>query len=87
MNERDNPMVRRCPRLGSSVHFPYCLRCGENNGVCFKVFDCWWEVFDVVGYLKDTLPPEEFQRLEAMRESGPKSKVASLLGVVEKVSN
>ncbi len=82
----NSPMVRRCPRLGSSVPFPYCLKCGDTSGVCFKVIDCWWEVFDVVAYLKDTLSPEEFKRLEAMRESGPRSKVASLVGVVEKVS-
>ncbi|SHL25954.1 hypothetical protein SAMN02745216_04912 [Desulfatibacillum alkenivorans DSM 16219] len=86
MSAENNPMVRRCPRLGNPIAFPYCMKCGENNGVCFKILDCWWEVFDVASYLKDALSPEDFQKLAAAQETGPQSKMASLLKVVEKVS-
>lgn len=50
----------RCPLLGSSVDFGYCSTCDDNRSPCFKIFDCWWERFDVVAYFKDMLSEEEF---------------------------
>ncbi len=76
--------VRRCPRLGGAVAFTYCLDCEADKSPCFKIFDCWWESFDVVGYLKDTLSPEQF---EALAQKKPKSKVASLVEVIQKAKN
>ncbi len=70
---------RRCPRLGHSVRFGYCRTCGEEMPVCFKVFDCWWERFDVVAYLKGRMPEDEFAKLS---KAEPKPKVASLLDLI-----
>lgn len=75
-----NNLERRCPRLGHSVRFSYCRTCGEDLLICFKVFDCWWDRFDVVTYLKDRMPKDDFLKLS---EARPKPKVASLLDLIE----
>jgi hypothetical protein len=78
MTDRDN-LQRRCPRLGGPVSFGYCRTCGEGKGPCFKVLDCWWERFDVVGYFQHSLPPAEFERL---RCASPPDKVVSLVTLI-----
>jgi hypothetical protein len=70
----------RCPRLGSGVTFGYCLGCGEAQAPCFKICDCWWEQFDVVGYLENHLGPEAVATLAHAR---PKPKVVSLIEMIE----
>ncbi|MGD9211660.1 MAG: hypothetical protein PVI90_12820 [Desulfobacteraceae bacterium] len=74
-------LERRCPRLGGPVRFSYCCTCSESGKVCFKILDCWWESFDVVGYLKVQLTAEEFKKLKTAR---PQPKVGSLLELIEK---
>jgi hypothetical protein len=71
---------RRCPRLGHPVRFDYCRIGGDNQRPCFKVFDCWWEAFDVVGYFKQELPDAEFQRLVS---TPPPNKTASLIDLIQ----
>ena len=75
-----NPLARRCPRLGCPVAFTYCLSCEPESEPCFKVIDCWWETFDVVGYLRDTLTEEQFNRLLCAR---PRTKICSLVELIE----
>ncbi|MFP4453600.1 MAG: hypothetical protein ACOC1Q_00635 [Desulfosalsimonas sp.] len=77
--EKDNLKIR-CPRLGSIIPFRYCLISGEDSMPCFKIMDCWWEIFDVDSYLKENLPKEIYQSLAAAR---PKSKVASIVEIAE----
>ena len=79
MKETEQQLVRRCPRLGSPVAFFYCTACEANNRPCGKIIDCWWEAFDVVRYLKDTLAPEEFDRLACAE---PASKVSQLVDII-----
>lgn len=73
-------MQRRCPRLGGPVSFGYCRIGGDQKGPCFRVFDCWWERFDVVGYFQQRLPKEAFEKL---RCTTPPSKVASLVDLIQ----
>ncbi len=73
-------LKRRCPRLGHDIFFGYCLECGEDHSACWKVFDCWWEIFDVAHYLKDRLPEAEYRSLAQKK---PKQKVTSILEIVE----
>jgi len=80
MNEKQQTLVRRCPRLGNSVPFNYCEICGDDQQPCFKILDCWWEHFDVVQYLKDNLSEDQFNHL---MEARPKPKVTSLLELIE----
>jgi hypothetical protein len=68
----------RCPRLGGPVNFGYCRHCGENDRPCFKILDCWWQRFDVVGHLKSRLPREEFEALG----QHPPEKITSLLDLI-----
>ncbi len=71
---------RRCPRLGHEVSFDYCLTCGENVGLCWKIADCWWEIFDVVGYLRKHYPEDTVAALLTAR---PKPKLASIVELIE----
>ena len=73
-------LARRCPRLGSHVPFGYCRKCGESGLPCLSVLNCWWETFDVTGYLKETMDPADF---EAFADKKPRPKVASLLDLIE----
>jgi hypothetical protein len=77
--EKDAPEIR-CPRLGSIIAFRYCLTSGENGMPCFKIMDCWWEIFDVEACLQQKLPPDMYKRLLTGR---PKSKVASIVEIAE----
>jgi hypothetical protein len=74
-------LIRRCPRLGNPVPFKYCKTCGDDQQTCFKIIDCWWEYFDIVQYLKDNLPGEQFNRLIAAEP--PKNRVTSLVELIE----
>jgi hypothetical protein len=79
MSQNRNPLVRRCPRLGGPVAFSYCLSC-ESEQPCFKIVDCWWETFDIVQYLRDHLPAEQFERVTNAR---PKAKLGALVEAIE----
>ncbi len=68
----------RCPRLGGPVTFGYCRRGGANARPCFKILDCWWQRFDVVGHLKSHLNREEFEALGQR----PPEKITSLLDLI-----
>ncbi len=58
----------------------YCRR--ETDGrPCFKVLDCWWEVFNVEDYLRRTLSEAEFRSLY---ESRPPSKMAGLIDLIRR---
>ena len=72
-------LERRCPRLGGDVAFGYCNACGEGETPCFKVFDCWWERFDVVAYMQACLSPDAFDALSARR---PQPKMTSLVDLI-----
>jgi hypothetical protein len=72
-------LERRCPRLGGDVAFGYCKVCGEGETPCFKVFDCWWERFDVVAHMQACLSPQAFAALSTNR---PQPKVTSLVDLI-----
>ncbi|MEJ2658316.1 MAG: hypothetical protein P8012_14165 [Desulfobacterales bacterium] len=80
MHESKDQIKRRCPRLGGPVSFGYCRTCGDDRSVCWKILDCWWEAFDVVAYLKNSLSAEMFNRLV---QAKPKPKIVSLVELIE----
>ena len=84
MEKTSKKLQRRCPRLGGPVPFKYCMLAGEEDRPCFKVVDCWWETFDIVQYLKDNLPEDQFIRLMDTR---PRPKIASLVELIEKAKS
>ena len=75
-----NERQRRCPRLGHEIAFAYCVACGEGGGLCWKIADCWWETFDVVGYLKDNYPEETVLTVLSAR---PKPKLTSIVELIQ----
>ncbi len=72
-------LERRCPRLGGDVAFCYCKTCDEGKTPCYKIFDCWWERFDVVACMQACMSPEAFDALSASR---PQPKVTSLVDLI-----
>lgn len=80
MKQDKDRLERRCPRLGGPVAFKYCRSCGDRLSPCWKIFDCWWEYFDVVGQMKKLLPEAEFK---ALRAAKPQPKVLSLVALIE----
>jgi hypothetical protein len=82
MEEEEKHLTRRCPRLGGPVSLHYCKSGGAEGEACWKIIDCWWEIFDIAGYLRDTLSPDQYSRLI---HTQPKPKMASILEIVEKV--
>jgi hypothetical protein len=75
-------LERRCPRLGGTVTFAYCTGCGDGDPpLCFKILDCWWERFDVAGYLKTRVSPEAVDRL-ASPAAAPPDKVTTIVDLI-----
>jgi len=69
----------RCPRLGHQIHFSYC-RSENRGGPCFKTLDCWFAHFQVEDYLRDSLTPEEWERVFG-NPAG--TKVQTLMELIE----
>ena len=84
MDESRDDIERRCPRLGGPVTLRYCRLSGDRGLPCWKVFDCWWETFDVVGYMKRSLSAEEYAEL---RRAKPRPKVTSLIELIEQAKS
>lgn len=80
MDENKDHLEQRCPRLGGQVSFGYCRMGADDGAACWKVFDCWWEYFDVVEYLKNRLPEEQFNTLANTR---PQPKMVSLVDLIQ----
>jgi hypothetical protein len=80
MDETKDHLERRCPRLGGQVSFGYCRMATDDGSACWKIFDCWWEYFDVVEYLKEHLTEEQFNALANAR---PQPKMASLVDLIQ----
>lgn len=69
----------RCPKLGGPVTFRYCRSVAGDARSCHKILDCWWQRFDVAGYLKDRLTDPEF---EALGRNRPPPKITSLIELI-----
>ena len=79
MRKIHDHLDKRCPRLGGTVTFGYCRLYGGDDLPCWKVFDCWWETFDIVEFMQSLLTAEQFDQL---RTTTPKPKVASLVELI-----
>ena len=65
--------------LGHEVPFRYC-RTQEGERLCGRILDCWWQAFDVCGFLKGNLTTEEIAKLANPAPRPP--KVASLAELI-----
>jgi len=84
MSERYDHLKRRCPILGGPVTFQYCRRYEGENQPCGRVFDCWWEYFDIVNYMRSCLSQSQF---EALCKKRPKPKISSLLELIARAKS
>lgn len=72
-------MLIRCPRLGDEMSFSYCLK--ESGSLpCSRIVQCWSPFIDVEGFLKKTLPSEQWTMFV---NSQPKDKMTSLIEIIE----
>lgn len=70
---------RRCPMLGHDVSFAYCRTPGRDLP-CAKVGDCWWETFDVEGFIRTHFTPDEVAQILAP----PPDKAATIVDLIAK---
>ncbi len=76
----DDAFKIRCRKLGQQIHFSYCRH--ENMGLpCSRTLDCWYIHFQVVEYLRQELPPDQWQETF---EKSPTHKAVSLAELIEK---
>lgn len=86
MDTGKDGLEMRCPRLGGAISFQYCRTCGDENLPCWKIADCWWETFDVMSWLRESLPEDQIQQILEKKEQ-PQPKVSTLLDLIEKARN
>lgn len=65
--------------LGHEVAFAYCRAAGTNLP-CRRIFDCWWEVVDIEGFVREHFDQSEINSLFAPR----KDKMITLVELIEK---
>ena len=65
--------------LGHDISFSYCRAPGSPDP-CRRIFDCWWEAFDVIEFVRTHYGEEGIRKI-----SNPKKdKMLSLLELIEK---
>jgi hypothetical protein len=69
---------RRCPMLGHEVAFSYC-RAPGSSVPCRKIYDCWWETFDVADFVRNHYDEETIGKITAP----PPPKTTTLLDLIE----
>jgi len=82
LNEHDQDVLPRCPRLGHELTFGYC-RQEAGRKPCRLILDCWWEQFDVRAFLQANLPAETMTQVEGASASPPPSKMLSLVEMIQ----
>jgi hypothetical protein len=72
-------LSRRCPMLGHNLNFSYCRKPGSDVP-CRKIFDCWWEEFDVEGFIRAHYGDDMIGRILAPRPE----KTVTLADLIDK---
>jgi hypothetical protein len=67
-----------CRLLGHHLRFAYCRSC-QDGYPCYKILDCWFEVFDIRKFVEDRYPPEEIERFLQK----PRPKMQTLLSLIQ----
>ena len=73
---------RRCPMLGHDVPFSYCRAPGAPRP-CRRVFDCWWETFDIRGFVCSHFSEEDVRQITAPRPD----KAATIVELIRRAQN
>lgn len=81
IDEHDNCSIR-CRMLGHEIEFRYCRQGSRVDGQdspCRKIFDCWFERFDVEEFIREHYGQEMIDTIL----QPPKPKMASILELIE----
>jgi hypothetical protein len=70
---------RRCPMLGHDVPFRYCRAPGSDIP-CRRIFDCWWEAFDVEAFVRAHYSDEQVEQILAPRQD----KISSIVDLIQR---
>jgi hypothetical protein len=70
---------RRCPMLGHDVPFAYCRTPGSHLP-CRRVFDCWWETFDVEAFVRAHYSEADIAKILTPRQD----KTATIVELIER---
>lgn len=76
IDSHDNRKLR-CRMLGHEINFNYC-RTGVDNLPCRKIFDCWFEIFDIADFMRQHYSPEQIEEIL----SEPKDKVTTIVDLI-----
>ena len=82
LNDHDEDVLPRCPRLGHELTFGYC-RQEAGRKPCRLILNCWWERFDVRSFLQANLAEEAMAQVERAGVAPPPSKLLSLLEIIQ----
>lgn len=86
LNDHDSDLQLRCRRLGHEVTFGYCRQ--EKHGKpCRLILDCWWEQFDVRGFLQAHLSAEDLAQVERASVAPPPAKLLSLVEMIQQAKD
>jgi len=65
--------------LGHDVPFAYCRAPGSDLP-CRRVFDCWWETFDVEAFIRVHYREDDVAKILAPRQD----KTATIVELIER---
>ena len=77
IEEHDKRNIR-CRMLGHELTFGYCRQPGRDLP-CAKIFDCWFEIFNVEEFMREHYTEEQIRQIL----TPPKPKMASLLEIIQ----
>jgi hypothetical protein len=78
MIDQHDEKQRRCPMLGHDILFSYCRSPGRDYP-CAKIYDCWWDKFDIKAFMAANYSAEDIQRVLQPKPA----KVLSLLEIIQ----
>lgn len=71
-----------CRMLGHHLTFEYCRKTAEGIP-CRKIFDCWYNTFDIEKFMKANFSEDQIKAVLAP----PKPKMTSLIELIQKAQN
>lgn len=80
--EEHDDLKTYCRMLGHEVPFVYCRK-GVSELPCRRVFDCWFQLFDIEAYMRAHFTDEQIASLQ----KPAKPKVASLIELIRKAQH
>jgi len=81
IEQHDNREMH-CRMLGHTISFGYCRRTSGEQP-CRKIFDCWFETFDVEKFAREYFTADQLAAILAP----PKPRIASIIELIQKAQN